>query len=152
MKKIFQTIGILTFSFCCFYYTNKAIEVTQGFDSLMSTINEVSSDYYVEAVEAVVLGDYFIPGINGRRVNVDSSYSNMKKRGVFDKNLLLYDVIYPSESLKSNLGKYIVGGNGVRKNVSLVFLISDDSSIFNLLESKNIDASFFLDCDLLIHN
>jgi len=148
-------MGILTFSIGCFYYTDRMIEYSRGYDNLLSTINEVSSDYFIKPVEAVIDGDNFIPGINGRRVNVDKSYSNMKNRGVFDKNLLLYDVIYPSQSLNSNMDKYIVGGNSVRKNVSLVFLASSSDDVYpivSLLNSKNVHASFFLDYDFLVKN
>lgn len=154
MKKFFQSIGIFSFSLVCFFYTKKLIDFRTD-DSLIATINEVSDDYYVSAVESIVDGNNFIPGIYGRRVNVNESYSNMKKHGVFDKNLLFFDTIFPHNLLNDNIGKYIVGGNNVRKNIGLVFLLSSGDSIsgiVDLLEKSSFSGSFFGTSSWLVEN
>lgn len=155
MRKFFQFIGIFSLALGSFFYTNKIIDLTRNYDDLLAVINDVSLDYYVSSIDGEVLGLDFIPGINGREVDVEKSYNNMKGYGIFDKNKLLYKDIIPNNTLSDNIGKYIVSGNKNRNRVGLIFLLDldfDVKNIVDLLSKKNVSASFFADSDWLVKN
>ena len=149
MKKFFSLIGMLSLAIVSFIYTNKIVEVAKQFDDVMTTVSEVSADYYKDPIDGIIIDNVsFIPGINGRNVNVDKSYKKMRKFGGFNKNLLEFDVIPPKNKLENNLDKYIISGNKSKNNVSLIFIVKEHSDITNVLKilnDKNIKADFFVD-------
>ena len=149
MKKFFSLIGMLSLAIVSFIYTNKIVEVAKQFDDVMTTVSEVSADYYKDPIDGIIIDNVsFIPGINGRNVNVDKSYKKMRKFGGFNKNLLEFDVISPKNKLENNLDKYIISGNKSKNNVSLIFIVKEYSDITNalkILNDKNIKADFFVD-------
>ncbi|MCI9435449.1 MAG: polysaccharide deacetylase family protein [Bacilli bacterium] len=149
MKKFFSIIGIFTLAIVSFIYTNKTIEVAKQFDNVMTTINEISSDYYVDPIDGMIIDDVdFIPGISGHEVDCDKSYKSMRKYGGFNKNLLEYNEIKPKNKLEDNLDKYIISGNKNKSMVSLIFIVEDSNNIdkiLSILENKNIKANFFID-------
>ena len=121
----------------------------------MTTIKEVSDDYYVEPIDGEVIENYFIPGVSGREVNQNKSYKNMKKFGSFNKNLLEYKEISPNNKLVDNIDKYIIGGNKNKNNVSLIFLIDDSSDIdscLKILDEKKVSANFFVNISWITKN
>ncbi len=149
MRKFFSVIGIFTLAIVSFIYTNKTIEVAKQFDNVMTTINDVSSDYYVDPIDGMIIDDInFIPGISGHEVDRDKSYKIMRKYGGFNKNLLEYNEIKPKNKLEDNLDKYIISGNKNKAMVSLVFLVEDTadiSKILSIVEDKDIKVNFFVD-------
>ncbi len=149
MRKFFSVIGIFTLAIVSFIYTNKTIEVARQFDNVMTTINDISSDYYVDPIDGMIIDDInFIPGISGNEVNCDKSYKSMRKYGGFNKNLLEYNEIKPKNKLEDNLDKYIISGNKNKYMVSLIFLAEDSDNIdkiLSILENKNVKANFFID-------
>lgn len=149
MKKFFSLIGMLSLAIVSFIYTNKIVEVAKQFDDVMTTVSEVSADYYKDPIDGIIIDNVsFIPGINGRNVNVDKSYKKMRKFGGFNKNLLEFDVISPKNKLENNLDKYIISGNKSKNNVSLIFIVkeySDITNVLKILNDKNIKADFFVD-------
>lgn len=149
MKKFFSLIGMLSLAIVSFIYTNKIVEVAKQFDDVMTTVSEVSADYYKDPIDGIIIDNVsFIPGINGRNVNVDKSYKKMRKFGGFNKNLLEFDVIPPKNKLENNLDKYIISGNKSKNNVSLIFIVkeySDITNVLKILNDKNIKADFFVD-------
>lgn len=149
MKKFFSLIGMLSLAIVSFIYTNKIVEVAKQFDDVMTTVSEVSADYYKDPIDGIIIDNVsFIPGINGRNVNVDKSYKKMRKFGGFNKNLLEFDVIPPKNKLENNLDKYIISGNKSKNSVSLIFIVkeySDITNVLKILNDKNIKADFFVD-------
>ena len=155
MRKFFSIVGVLTLTIVSLIYTNKTIELTKNFDNVMTTIKEVSDDYYVEPIDGEVIENYFIPGVSGREVNQNKSYKNMKKFGSFNKNLLEYKEISPNNKLVDNIDKYIIGGNKNKNNVSLIFLIDDSSDIdscLKILDEKKVSANFFVNISWINKN
>lgn len=156
MKKFFSMVGILTLAIVSFIYTEKTVEVAKSFDNVMTTINEVSSDYYVGPVDGMIINDInFIPGISGREVDQDKSYKSMRKYGGFNKNMLEYKEIKPKNKLNDNLDKYIISGNSNKNMVSIIFIVkenTDITNILNIIESKNIKGNFFVDGKWLENN
>lgn len=149
MRKFFSVIGIFTLAIVSFIYTNKTLEVAKQFDNVMTTINEISSDYYVDPIDGMIIDDVnFIPGISGHEINCDKSYKSMRKYGGFNKNLLQYNEIKPKNKLEDNLDKYIISGNKNKSMVSLIFVVEDSDNIdkiLSILENKKIKVNFFVD-------
>lgn len=148
MKKFFETLGLISLVCFSFFYTEKTTNVVKELDNIMIKIKEVAPEYEIEVKEAIIKENTIIPGIKGRRVDINNSYQNMRKIGTFNQNYLKYEYIDPEESLESNLDKYIIGSNGDKKQVSLIFLVNERSNIdevLNILDKNLIKGNFFVD-------
>lgn len=126
-----------------FFYTEKIANFVLENNKLYKTIDDIKEDYAVASVDAKVIGDYIIPGLNGLEVNVKDSYLNMKDSNVFNEYYLLYDVIYPNVSISENKDKIITQGNSKKQSVS--FILEYDKNIIDYFTKNNIDASVLVD-------
>lgn len=155
MRNIIKLLGLGTLVVFSFFYTDKVIEVIREEDNIMVELKELESLYEVDAVDASVVFNTIVPGINGRKINLDKSYKEMKSIGVVNKNMLVYDVVKPSVSISDNRDKFIIMGNPLRNMVSLVFILDDDKYLERLeevVDSKGIVINYFVDYDFLINN
>ncbi len=144
MKKTFEVIGLLSLICFSFIYTAQISAVVKDSDSIVKQIKDVSDQYRVEPVNALIDGDSIIPGASGSEIDINSSYKKMKKINTFNDNLLVYRKIKPAVSVNNMYDKYIVSGNKSKKDVALVFILNDDnvSSLLQIL--KDSKASFFV--------
>jgi hypothetical protein len=152
MKKIIQSIGLLSLICFSFMYTDKVMEVISEKDSLMVEIEEKQDNYKIETIEATLEDDTIIPGINGKEVDVKESYKKMRELGVFREDLLVYYTTYPNILLSNNYDKYIISGNTSKQEVSLIFNIqsnSDLTSLTNILTKYNLKINIFADVNYL---
>jgi hypothetical protein len=150
MHKLFRNIGLITLVLACFLYTEKLVLVVKEYDDIMIEINEKKDNYYVPATEAIIEEDTIIPGINGKEVDTNKSYTKMRQYGKFEEKLLQYEIVEPENLLKNNLDKFIIKGSN-KQEVSLIFLIDNIDkidNIINILEKYDIKADFFLDSSL----
>lgn len=148
MKKFFQIIGIISLLCFSFIYTEKTVTVVKEFDDTMIQIKEQNELYKVLPIEATIVGDTIIPGINGSEIDIDKSYSKMKRYGKYNEKLLEYKTISPNDTLSKNINKYVIQGNPNKKMVSLLFLVEMNDSIDDILlvlSKKNIKVTFFVD-------
>lgn len=148
MKKFFQRIGMVTLICLSFIYTERTVNVLIEVDEIMVKIKEDKKTCELKPVDAIVIDNTIIPGISGREVNELASYHKLKKIGYYDKDLLEYKLTKPDVSLTNNYNRYIVGGNPVKKSVSLLFKVQGDANIneiLNILNQKNVVANFFVD-------
>ena len=76
-------------------------------NDLYKEITNEKDNYEVASVNASINGDYIVPGLNGKVVDVRDSYYNMKDMEIFNSYYLMYDVTYPDVSLNSNVDKII---------------------------------------------
>lgn len=88
--------------------------------------------YNKEPVNAVITNNTMIPGVNGRKINIDESYSKMKKLNKFNDSLLSYDEIMPIISFKDNYDKIIISGNKKKNNISIILNINEDELFYSL--------------------
>ena len=95
-----------------------------------------------------------MPGLNGKSINNNKSYDNMKRFGKFNENLLIYDLVLPEVSIKNNYNKYIVGGNPRKNMVSLIFKVDENNNIDEVLNviDENAKVNFFVDGNWLENN
>ena len=79
----------------------------------------------------------------------------MKKIGYFENSLISYKSIYPEISIYNNYNKYIINGNPYNKNISLIYILNNNKTIDNILNTinnKNIPITFFIDSSFLNNN
>ncbi|MBE6151980.1 MAG: hypothetical protein E7165_01540 [Firmicutes bacterium] len=154
MKKFFQIIGITTLACFSFIFTEKTAITLRDNDDLMKVIKEQSISYKIESENALVEDDTIIPGLNGKNVNNNKSYDNMKRFGQFNENMLIYDLLFPEISLKNTYNKYIIGGNPRKNMVTLIFKVTENSDINTILSTVdvNIPLNFFVDGNWLESN
>ena len=148
MKKLFEGIGILSLICVSFLYTEKTVNVVKEYDEIMISIKEENENYKVDAKDATIIDDTIIPGIKGKEVNINSSYSQMKRYGKFNSNLLVYQEVLPEISISENLDKYIIGGNAEKNMISFIFLVEENDSIdtiLKILDDKGVKGNFFVD-------
>lgn len=155
MKNILKLVGLFVLMGFSFFYTDKVVEVIREEDNIMIEIQSVKDLYKIDAVSANVVDNTIIPGVEGRVVNVDKSYKEMKSIGKFNKNSLAYDVVRPSVSIANNKDKFIIKGNSLKQMVSILFVISDDkylNKISKIAIDKDVIFNYFIDYEFLISN
>lgn len=155
MRKFFRNLGIISLICFSFYFTEKTVTVVREADELMIEIKNRQNQYIVKPIEGIIEKDTFIPGVSGKKVNINKSYQKMKQYGSFNEGLLIYDVEKPQAKLIDNLDKYIIGGNETKKQVSIILLINSSNYLDETLEILNdnaINVNFFVDGNWLEDN
>ena len=148
LKKIFSYIGIISLTLFSFYYTDKASEIVKRNDPIMKNILANKDNYLIESVNAVVSDDEVISGLNGKMIDVSTSYRKMKKYNIYDEDMYVFKEVNPLLSFTNSYDKYIVGGNSLKKQVALVFKIVDNNYLDKLnqiLLDKNVVGTLFVD-------
>ena len=148
-------LGLVTLIGFSFFYTDKVIEVIRQEDKIMIELDSVKEIYKIDPINANIIGNTIIPGLNGQTINIEASYKKMKSNGLFNKNLLVYDTISPEISLRMNNDKFIIQGNNNKQMVSLLFILDNNKyleKIENILNSKDVIANYFVSYQYLIDN
>lgn len=140
MKKFFEYLGLFSLVCFSFFLTDKTVTVVQEVDDLMVEIKNHQEEYRQEGVEAITFEQYVIPGLSSKSVNIQESYQEMKKIGVYDPNYFVYDSQKPKNNLDNHLEKYIVSGNPKKRMVSLLFLMNETplSAVLEKVGTKNV--------------
>ena len=155
MNRIIKYISLLLLFLFSIYYTNNSINILRNADPIMKEIKENSYKYKVDSVDAIINGDYIIPGKKGKDVNYLDSYSKMKKYGAYNESFTILEDIKPMISIYNNYDKYIISGNKNNKNISFVFVLDKEINIdklLSILNKNNIKSTFFIDGKLLENN
>ena len=119
--KIIITVILFIFSV---FYIKHSIYILKENDKLMKTIKEKQNEYNTLPVNTIITNNTIIPGINGKKVNIDKSYNNMKGLNEFRESLLVFDIIKPSVSNIYN--KVIVSGNQTINEISIITKLNND--------------------------
>lgn len=152
MKKIFEYLGLIVLICFSFFWTDKTILIIKENDDLMIEIENNKDNYYKPAVDAIINDSSIIPGQYGSSVNVDKSYLNMKKIGIFKESLLIYDVIKPNNSIFNIYNKYIVSGINSKKELAIIFSIDNIEDLELISKLPNNKYNYFIDTVLLNNN
>ncbi len=153
--KIIKIIGLFCLFCISFFYTEKIINVTLNQDEIMIKIKEYKDTYNKNPINAIIEEDTITPGIVGKYIDEEASYKNMKKIGYFEPTLLEYKNIYPEISIYNNYNKYIINGNTTNKYISLIYIINNNNTIDNIIDTitkDNIKLTFFVDSSYLNNN
>ena len=152
MKKIKKyTITILLTIFS-FYYINHRMITIRNNDPIMKKI-KLNKSYEKKSINATIIGKNIITGENGRVIDYNKSYNNMKKYGTYNETLIETKEISPTISITNNYNKYIIKGNPNKRKISLVLTIRDKNpNILKIINSKNISVNIFIDGTFLENN
>ena len=148
MKKVFNIMGAIFLTIFSFYYTDRLVELSKSEDSIMKDIMTFKEKYEKPSIDAKIINDYIIPGIKGKKVDVDRSYNKMKELGYYNENLFIYIEEEPNVSIDKKYDKFIVSGNPKNKEISLVFTLTDNknlNSILYILKENDVLTNFFID-------
>lgn len=147
MKRVFEIIGLLSLVCFSFMVTEKTSLVVKNTDELMMKIKKEAGNFKINSMDAIINDDSIIPGISGREVDIDKSYKNMKKYGIYNEELYVYKNVLPSISIEKNKDKYIISGNPQKRAVTLIFYLENNENIdkiLNTLNNNSIKANFFV--------
>lgn len=155
MKKIFRYIGITTLVIISFCMTEKTTTVLKETDEIMKQINENKKKYEQQPILAQQKDNTIIPGLNGKKVNVNKSYEEMKKIGKYNEKYYVYDQIEPNISIKNIYNKYIQNGNKQKNMITLIIKVEQNENIddiLNIIEKEKIKVTFYLDNEWIKQN
>lgn len=148
LKKTLEIVGLSVLICFSFVLTEKTAVLIKDNDILMSTVKENKTDLEQASIDAKIINDEIIPGISGRKVDVDKSYQAMKKVGTYHESLIVYKNVTPTVSLSDTYDKYIVSGNQRKKQISIIFKMNNSESIdgiTELLNKNKMTANFFVE-------
>lgn len=155
LKKYTSYLGVLVLACFSFYYTDQAVDIVKRNDPIMKSIIANKERFYVDPMSAIINQDEMVIGMNGKEVNIDKSYHNMKKINSYNESMLVFDEVIPNISINNNYDKYIISGNINLSRVALVFKVDDISYVDivnNILLDKNVVATFFIDGSIIENN
>ena len=112
-------ITVILFIFSIIYIKHSILFIRNN-DKLMKTLKEKQEIYNIKPVNAIITNQTIIPGINGKKINLEKSYNNMKSLNEFTESLLVFDIIKPSKSIKDYYDKVVVSGNQKINQISLI--------------------------------
>ena len=153
--KIIKIIGLFCLFCISFFYTEKVINVSLNQDEIMIKIKEYKDTYNYNPTNAKINEDTIIPGNIGKYIDEEASYKAMKKIGYFEPTLIIYKNIYPELSIYNNYNKYIINGNTLNKDISLIYILNNNNTIDNIIDiinKDNIKLTFFIDSNYLNNN
>lgn len=146
MKKYVYYLGVLILACFSFFYTDKAVDIIRRNDPIMKQLIQNSETLTVSAIEPQFDGDNQVTGLSGKKININKSYSNMKKVNKYMDSMLVFDDVLPQNKL--DYSKYIISGNKMKNQVALLFTIDSFEQLKNLysiLINKNVKPTLFID-------
>lgn len=155
MKKILNVLGVTILTLFSFYYTKQVANLSKSKDVIMQDIMLYKSNYEKKSCDAKIDNDTITPGLNGIMVDVNKSYSKMKELGVYNENLYIFIKEMPKVTINNNYNYFIQNGNRNNRNMSLLFIMEDDSYLFDILKilkSNDAKATFFINDNISINS
>lgn len=149
MKKIIEYFGITLLFAISLIYTENITNVAKNSDPIMKNIKNISDEYRIESVNAIVSDKDIVPGINGCEIDINKSYENMKKINAFTDKMLKYRDLIPEISITNIFDKYISSGNSKDRNVSIIVYVKNSLEKVNTI--TDVKLNVFLDSSLLIN-
>ena len=117
---------------------------------LFGAIEKYAEKHNAEPIDAKIDSVWkAIPGYNGRTVNIEASYKNMKSKGKFDEKKIVYKELAPKIHLDDLDAQPIYRGNPQKPMVSLLINVAWGNEyipkILEVLEKNDTKATFFFD-------
>ncbi len=150
-KKLIQVTITITLLIFSFYYTNKVIDLVRESDPLMRQIKENEDKFIVEPIDATISENTIIPGLQGSKIDYETTYKNMKDYGNYNEILTVFEEVTPTITMDEYYDKYVISGNNTKNEIALVFEVNKNTditkliNIYNILKNTNTKATFFID-------
>ncbi|MEH7335579.1 polysaccharide deacetylase family protein [Neobacillus drentensis] len=137
--------------------TETSLPAAKQTDSLYQTIEKKAPTYEISPSDAKIDPVWkAIPGYNGLKVDIAASYKNMKPKGIFDKNKLVFTQIKPKVHLNDLPPSPIYKGNPDKPMVSFIINVAWGneylSQMLATLKEHHISTSFFLEGNWVKNN
>ncbi|MEH7110936.1 polysaccharide deacetylase family protein [Neobacillus niacini] len=134
-----------------------ALTVGKQENPLYQSIVKNASTYEIPPSDAKVDRVWkSIPGYNGVMIDIEASYKNMKKDGIFDEKKLVYKQIKPAIHLKDLPPSPIYRGHPEKPMVSFIINVAWGNEylpeILATLKRHQVSASFFLEGNWVKNN
>lgn len=155
MKKLMNYIFIIIIFIFSLYYTEKSMDILKLKDPIMNEIKNNLDKYKVEPVNAVIKDNTITPGKNGQEVDIEKTYSRMRKYGSYNEGLTKIKERKPVISITNNYDKYIKLDNCDNKKVALLFVINKDTNLnnlINILDKNNVNSTLYIESNLIEEN
>ena len=152
MNKIIKILFACLLVLASFFYTDKVISFMEDKDPIMIKLKKEKNKLEESPINAKVDVSYLIPGYSGVVVDLNKSFTKMKKYGSYNEALVVFKESVPTISIDEYYDKYIVSGNGFTNYISLVFEINNKEllpKIKEVLKDNDVRATFFVDGVLL---
>ena len=136
-------IFIVIFSFT---YTNKLINYTKTNNTLLASIEKYAKDNNQYCIEGKMNEVGIILSFNGKIVDKNKSYSNMKGN-LFNEKSIEYKEDECILNKENNLDKYIISGNEIENNISIVKDITNKKyyeEMINIFNKNNIKYNLLI--------
>ena len=130
MRKLFEYIGLITLMCFSFFITEKTTMIAKNMDNIMVEIKSNYQKFEFQPKDATINNDEIIPGICEKKVNINKSYNEMKKIGMYDEKLYQYNYQNPNQNLLNNYDKYVIKGNSFKNYI--YFFILDNKILCSL--------------------
>ena len=138
-----------------FLYLKKSTIFIKENDKLMIEIKDNEFKYNSLPINAIITNNTMIPGIYGKKINLDETYKRMKKIDYFNESLLVFDLVEPNKSIKDIYDKIIISGNYSKKNISIILSTNEENIITyfdKILKANNIYADILINKNINITN
>ena len=149
MKKIFNIIFTILLFIFSFYYTNIVSNFIKNKDPIMIELKNNINNLERDPSNAVIQDNTIIPGLKGKKIDINKSYNKLKKVNKYLESLIVYKEIDPSISLKNHFDKVIISGNKNNKNISILLKINDLELLKKL---KDDSLNLILDINFINNN
>jgi len=154
MKNKFRIIILIIVMIFSFYYTNVVKELSDNNNVVISLIDEYSTLNDVKCIEGYINEEGVILSYNGKLVDKENSYSNMKGLG-FKEELIEYKNDECILTKENNIDKYIISGNKQIKNISIV--IDIDNKLYyeymkDIIESEGYNVNYLVNYNIDIND
>ena len=132
MKNIIKYICLFILTIFSFYYTDKISTIIIDQSLLMQEIKAKESLYEKESIDAEIIDNNIIPGVNGLKVNELDSYYQMKKQNKYSFSKIVYEEVIPNITIENNKDLIINRGRVQKNSVSILVYNNTDVIDYSL--------------------
>ena len=147
MRKTFSYLGVATLISLSLLISEQTTTVVKNIDKLMTEIKQNQETYEIKPQNAIIKENTIIPGLNGKRININQTYEEMKKIGNFNSKYIKYEQVKPEQTIENIYDKYIISGNYKKNTITLIFLLQNDEDVEKIKQTLNntqTQATFFI--------
>lgn len=133
-------ISLILIVILSFIYTNKVFDYSKLNNTILASIEEYSKENNQYCIEGKINELGIILSFDGKIVDKNKSYSNMKGN-LFNEELIEYKEDECILSKENNLDKYIISGNEIESNISLVIDVTNKKyyeEMIKIIQNNNI--------------